>query len=68
VTGSKWSARDILNSSIEIANALHNYGIGQNDVVGIVSENRVEFVIIAFGTFMLNAHLAPVNHNYIESK
>ncbi|KAG5683588.1 hypothetical protein PVAND_012861 [Polypedilum vanderplanki] len=67
LTGIKFTGNQILNSSIEIANALRNYGIKRNDVIGIVSENRIEFVKIAFATFILNAQLSPVNYNYVKN-
>lgn len=43
-------------------------GIGQNDVIAIVSENRHEFPAIAFGAFFLNAVVAPVNLTYSKRK
>lgn len=66
VTDTKWTAREILNASIEVVKALFGAGIKKDDVVSIVSENRLEFIVIAFGTFMLNAVLAPLNPNYSE--
>lgn len=52
---------------MRVAKALHEIGVVKDDVVGIVVENRFEFVVIAFGTFLLNATLAPLNPNYSES-
>ena len=65
-TDTKWTAREILDASIEVAKALFRAGIKKGDVVSIVSENRVEFIFIAYGAFMLNAVLAPLNPNYSE--
>lgn len=49
-----------------MAKVLYDAGIRQNDVVSIISENRNEFVSVAYGTLFLNAILAPINYTYIE--
>lgn len=67
VTGRKWLGCDILEYSLKIVNSLHHAGIKENDVVSILSDNRFEFIGIAFGTIILNAHLAPINYNYSKS-
>ncbi|CAO1369184.1 unnamed protein product [Diamesa tonsa] len=55
---------DLLEQSLIIAKAMHSFGIRQNDVVGIVSENRLEFPAIAFAAFYLGAIVTPINITY----
>lgn len=47
---------------------MHSFGIRQNDVVGIVSENRLEFPAIAFAAFYLGAIVTPINITYTTRK
>lgn len=51
-----------------MARVLHGAGIQQNDVISIVSENRLEFAAIVFGAFYLGAIVAPINTTYTERK
>lgn len=67
VTGSQWLGSDILEYSVKIAKSLHHAGIRENDVVSILSDNRFEFLGVAFGTIFLNAHVAPINFHYSKS-
>lgn len=53
---------------MRFAKALYEAGVRKDDIVSIVSENRFEFIVITFGTFILNAILAPLNPNYTESE
>ncbi|CAO1315847.1 unnamed protein product [Diamesa serratosioi] len=55
---------DLLEQSLIMAKAMHSFGIRQNDVVGIVSENRLEFPAIAFAAFYLGAIVTPINITY----
>lgn len=47
---------------------MHSFGIRQNDVVGIVSENRMEFPAIAYAAFYLGAIVTPINITYTSRK
>lgn len=60
--------RDHLEQSTLMARALHNAGLRQNDVISVVSENRLEFTALVFGAFYLNAIVAPINTTYTERK
>lgn len=48
--------------------ALYGAGIRQNDVISIISENRIEYPAIAYGAFYVSAIVAPVNPTYTERK
>ena len=63
-----WSFQDILQQSITMARTLHGAGLRRNDVISIVSENRHEYLAIAFGAIFLNAVVAPINVTYTESR
>ena len=43
-------------------------GVRENDVIGIVSENRLEFPVISFAAFYLGAIVSPINITYTERK
>ena len=64
----QWTFNDILEQSVKVAKALYGAGIRQNDVVSILSENRLEYAAIAYGTIFLNAICAPANYAYTERK
>ncbi|CRL01182.1 CLUMA_CG014410, isoform A [Clunio marinus] len=66
VTNEKVSGKQLVENSIEIAKALTAVGIKPGNVVSIVSENRLEFAYVMFGTIFLNCTLAPLNHTYSE--
>lgn len=59
---------ELRQESVITAKAMHFAGIKKNDVIGIISENRSEFPIIAFGAFYLGATVTPINFTYTESK
>ncbi|CAO1358050.1 unnamed protein product [Diamesa hyperborea] len=52
--------------SIVMAKSMFGAGIRENDVIGIVSENRLEFPVIAFAAFYLGAIVSPINITYTE--
>ncbi|KAJ6641840.1 Luciferin 4-monooxygenase [Pseudolycoriella hygida] len=68
VSGNKWLGSDVLEYSVHIGQSLHQAGVKENDVVSILSDNRLEFIGIAFGTTFLNAKLAPINFNYTKNE
>lgn len=57
-----------MEQSVKVAKALYDAGIRQNDVISILSENRLEYAAIAYGTLYLNAICAPTNFAYTERK
>lgn len=60
--------RKLLENSMHLANCLQEFGVTDGDVVGLISENRMEFPAIAFATLIAGATLAPMNATYIERK
>jgi acyl-CoA synthetase (AMP-forming)/AMP-acid ligase II len=62
------SYKEIYDETIRSANALSGAGVRQNDYVAIITENRFEFLPIAFGTICLNAAITPINLIYSERK
>lgn len=53
---------------IRCAYVLKHLGVKSNDVVGLSSENSVEFAIALFAAFAVNATVAPLNVTYSERK
>lgn len=51
---------------MKLALCLKKAGIKNNDVIGMVSENRMEFPIIALATYYVGAIVAPMNVTYRE--
>ncbi|XP_070505427.1 luciferin 4-monooxygenase-like [Chironomus tepperi] len=62
----QWTFTDLWEQSIKVAKALHGAGIRQNDVISVLSENRLEITAILYGTMFLNAIYAPANFFYTE--
>lgn len=54
---------------IRLAKSLSTvYGVKEGDVIGLCSENRLEFPVIVFAAFCLGATVAPLNVTYTERK
>lgn len=51
-----------------IAKNLRKNGFKKGDVIGLVSENRLEFITITLGCIYAGAIIAPVNATYKESE
>lgn len=66
ITKETWTYKDLLEQTTLLARVLHGAGIRPNDVVSILSENRLEFPAIVFGAFYLKAIVAPINTTYTE--
>lgn len=52
------------DSIVRMAHVLNHLGVKSNDVVGLSSENSVEFSITMFAAFAVNATVAPLNVTY----
>lgn len=63
-TGEKFTFDDIKRETLYLVNCLRNYGIVEDDVIIIISENRLLFLIISLATTFLNATIAPLNIAY----
>jgi len=68
ITEEQWTFNDLLEQSVKVAKALYGAGIRQNDVISILSENRLEYAAIGYGTIFLNAICSPTNFLYTERK
>lgn len=68
MTGQEYSAKFMHDSIVRLAHILQKLGVKSGDVVGLSSENSVEFAITLFATFAVNAAVAPVNVTYTERK
>lgn len=50
------------------AECLQAEGVHEGDVVGLCSENRIDFPCAMFGAIYLGATVAPLNLTYLESE
>ncbi|XP_019931273.3 luciferin 4-monooxygenase [Aedes albopictus] len=66
VTGLQLTNGGILQQSFCIADHLRGLGVGKNDVVAVVSENRFEYPIAICGAYLLGAAAALFNPGYTE--
>lgn len=67
MTGQKLTCAQLRSKSIRLAERLsESFGIKTGDVVGICSENRLEFAISVYATILLGAAVAPFNVIYTE--
>uniref|UniRef100_T1P9V4 Luciferin 4-monooxygenase n=1 Tax=Musca domestica TaxID=7370 RepID=T1P9V4_MUSDO len=66
VTGQEYSAEYMYKSIVRLAHVMKYLGVKSNDVVGLSSENRLEYAITLFAAFVVNATVAPLNVTYSE--
>lgn len=52
--------------TIELAECLKSVGVQKGDVIGLCSENRLEFPVPLFAAFCLGVTVAPLNLTYTE--
>lgn len=57
---------DLLEKSVKLANFFQKFGIKMGDVIGIATENRMNWIIPACASLYLGAVLAPYNPMYTE--
>lgn len=68
ITAEELTFGQLLKRSVLLARCMKEYGIVKNDVVSVVSENRLEYPAIVFAAIYLGATVAPINLTYTESK
>lgn len=69
LTGKKLTADVVRANSIRLAKSLQlKFGVKEGDVIGLCSENRLEFPVIVFAALYLGATIAPLNVTYSKRK
>lgn len=69
VSDTKLTRHDVRAQVIRLAKSLSSvYGVKEGDVIGLCSENRLEFPVIVFAAFVLGATIAPLNVTYTDRK
>lgn len=53
---------------VRLAKSLQALDVKEGDVIGICSENGVEYPILAYAIFCLGATIAPLNVTYTDRK
>ncbi|XP_053665540.1 uncharacterized protein LOC128714687 [Anopheles marshallii] len=67
VYGTEVTYMELLEQGARVAECLRReVGIRSGDVIGLVSENRMEFPVVLIGSFLLGATVAPINLTYSE--
>ncbi|XP_017084152.1 4-coumarate--CoA ligase 1 [Drosophila eugracilis] len=66
VNGVDYSASFMHKSIVRLAYILQKLGVKQNDVIGLSSENSVNFALAMFAGFAVGATVAPLNVTYSD--
>lgn len=66
MTSEELTFAQLKSRSIRYAECLQAEGVRQGDVVGLCSENRIDFPCVLFGAMYLGATVAPLNLTYSE--
>ncbi|XP_017113744.1 4-coumarate--CoA ligase 1 [Drosophila elegans] len=66
VNGVEYSASFMHKSIVRLAYILQKLGVKQNDVIGLSSENSVNFALAMFAGFAVGATVAPLNVTYSD--
>ncbi|XP_055705412.1 long-chain fatty acid transport protein 4-like [Phlebotomus papatasi] len=61
--GRTWTFREVDEFSNRVANVFHSHGYKHGDVVGLLLENRPEFIAIWMGLSRLGVIVPLINHN-----
>nr|CAD7444262.1 unnamed protein product [Timema bartmani] len=64
VSGVKTTFSEVLRKSTSLAESLRSHGVGVNDVVGVASENSLEFCLPVLAAYYLGATCATFNPLY----
>lgn len=59
---------EIKNGALKLAEYFRRMGVRRGDVIGISSENRLEYPLIVYGAFMLGAAITTINLTYTEDE
>lgn len=57
---------ELLNCANQCVQYLKGFDLSKEDIIAISCENRFEFVVITFATFLLGATLLPINITYTD--
>ncbi|XP_017785921.1 PREDICTED: 4-coumarate--CoA ligase 1-like [Nicrophorus vespilloides] len=59
---------ELLVNSLKLAKKMRDIGIESGDIVGIVSENRMEYIVSIIACFYIQAIIHPINQNYLKAE
>ncbi|XP_062537201.1 uncharacterized protein LOC134205691 [Armigeres subalbatus] len=68
VSGKTITFRQILDSALRVAHRMKQYDLGRRSIIGIMSENRLEYSIAAFATIFVGAIIIPLNPSYTTTE
>ena len=59
-----WTYTELVEQSLKAAAVIRAKGVGEGDVIGIMTHNVPGFVFAAFGAWHLGATVVPTNHKF----
>lgn len=69
VKDTKYTRLQVRQQVIRLVKSLSNvFGVKEGDVIGLCSENRLEFPVVVFAAFCLGVTIAPLNVTYTDRK
>lgn len=68
VTSEGITYSEILQNSVQLADSLRKHGIKRDDVITIISENSLDYVLPVLAGMLVAAVVNPINPAYISSK
>ncbi|EAT48872.1 AAEL000132-PA [Aedes aegypti] len=68
VSGRTLTYKEILYASMKVASRLKHYGLGRGSIISIMSENRLEYSIVAFASFFVGGIVIPLNPTYTKTE
>lgn len=67
ISGKQHTIKDIFEKSVKLALTFKKMGIKKGDILGIVSENNLNYLLPMIAGFFLGAVLTCFNPNYLTS-
>lgn len=69
VKDTRYTRLQVRQQVIRLVKSLSNvFGVKEGDVIGLCSENRLEFPVVVYAAFCLGATVAPLNVTYTDRK
>ncbi|XP_065091157.1 uncharacterized protein LOC135712109 [Ochlerotatus camptorhynchus] len=68
LSGRTFTYQQVLDKALRVSDKLKQYGINRRSIIAIMSENRLEYPIVAFAAIFLGAIIMPLNPNYTPTE
>ncbi|MEF2965783.1 amino acid adenylation domain-containing protein [Paenibacillus sp. M1] len=64
----KWTYSEIDKQSLKIANSLINKGVEEETFIGVIIENKIDFIITIIGILRARCVFVPIDFNYPDER